>query len=355
MEQKRHYDSKFLLVGAIITFILGYLFMQVFVSGPDVSDEEESQIAQEQASAADIPDHYLPRLSDGVFIDPEDQVSSYIGVMVENSAEAWPLSGLSEARLVIEAPVEGNIPRFFVVFDDKQEIDSIGPVRSARPYYVRLAYGMQALYAHVGGSPDALAYLKRIPILDVNEFYFGQYFRRESSRYAPHNVYTSIQDLLDAKEERSYEDPDIEPLFTYAEEAIIGESEQAFTIPFSAGSNLYDAGWKLNLESNQYDRYQSGKQQFDENDDAVVASNVIVVFTNVSVIDEVGRKKIRTEGEGDAIAYVGGQEIELLWKKDTPQDVMTFHHRDSLDPLLLNRGATWIEFVSTGVEIQEGV
>jgi len=97
----------------------------------------------------------------GQIIDAQlDNLPQVFGVMVENSADAWPLSGLDQAFLVIEAPVEGSIPRFIAFFSDDQEVEKIGPVRSARPYYIDWNDGLQAMYTHVGGSPEALELIK---------------------------------------------------------------------------------------------------------------------------------------------------------------------------------------------------
>ena len=115
--------------------------------------------------------------------------------MVDDHPAARPQSGLSLADVVWHAPAEGGIPRYLAIYQSHLRKDLIGPIRSARVYFVLWASEWNALYGHSGGSPQALALLRREGqgeyVYDANEFrYGGGAFRRESSRSAPHNVYT---------------------------------------------------------------------------------------------------------------------------------------------------------------------
>jgi len=257
-------DSIFIGLGFVIAIaILAGVFS---LSKDEYSSPDQAALQPVEEVFADqgIPEGHIRRLSDGVIIPQEDQVERLYAVMIENSAEAWPLSALSKARLVFEAPVEGAIPRFMAIFDDKQEIDSLGPVRSARPYYVNWAAGLDAMYVHVGGSPESLGLLRRIEIKSVNEFSFGMFFWRATSRFAPHNVYTSIYELGQAFGYKHYEISEI-PFFKYINPNLSNADkvQQTITIPFSSLSDRYAATWKYDYENGNYVRWQGGEQQFD--------------------------------------------------------------------------------------------
>lgn len=351
---KKHHDSKFILVGiGVILLITGGFFNYKHNQNKDVADE--SMIIEEVNAANSRPDGYIHRYSDGVYIPEEDQITRLYSVMIENSAEAWPLSGLSEARLVFEAPVEGAIPRFLVIFDDKQEIEEIGPVRSARPYYVEWAYGLQALYAHVGGSPQGLSLIKKLPIRDLNQFFFSGFFWRSSQRFAPHNVYTSIDELAKGFDYREYEDPDMGTLFNYQEEytPIEGLGQlKSITIPFSPVSGRYDAHWVYNKDQNNFQRYQGSSSQSDKDGADVYASNIVVLLTDISIIDEVGRRDIRTIGDGEGYLFNDGNEYEIRWEKTSQKSELQLFIED--EEALFVPGSTWIEVVSnqTVVEVE---
>ena len=69
-------------------------------------------------------------------------------------------SGFNDAAIVWHAPAEGGIPRYMMIFQDRVP-PSVGPVRSARQYYIAWAAEWKAVYAHVGGSPQALQTLRQ--------------------------------------------------------------------------------------------------------------------------------------------------------------------------------------------------
>jgi hypothetical protein len=289
-------------------------------------------------------------------VPPDQQPKRWFAVMVENSADAWPLSGLSQARLVIEAPVEGSIPRFSAYVDDTQdEVKKIGPVRSLRPYYLDWAQGFGAMVAHVGGSPEALAAVDARRAMSLNEFFWGRFFWRSLDRYAPHNVYTSVGLLEQGFEARGFEDVEL-PVFTYTDQEPAFEARpehQQVRIPFSPLNDQYDAVWVYNRETNQYMREQGddGATMDVEHNAQISAKNVVVLYASVSVIDDVGRRSIKTSGEGEMTLLRDGQAFDGIWKKDGRDEPMRFFS-DGDNEMALNSGITWIEVVplSTSVD-----
>lgn len=347
-------DYRFIILGAVIAALFVMVFLGYQKFAPQAGDSDSMQeIAEVSAADNVIPEGHVRRLTDGVVIPEEEQPERIYAVMIENSADAWPLSGLSQARLVYEAPVEGSIPRFMAIFDDQQEIESIGPVRSARPYYVDWAAGMQAMYVHVGGSPEALGLLKNLGIRSLNQFYFGMFFWRSSARYAPHNVYTSIYELGQGFDYKQYELSEIES-FKYVEPEEAVQASQVIKIPFSSSGNLYTATWKFDAPNNNYVRWQGGKQQYDLDESEVRASNIVVIQTSVRVIDAMGRRRINTNGEGKAMVFRGGVQLDARWIKENREDDLHFVD-DFGNKIAFYPGATWIEVIplSTDVIIEE--
>ena len=75
-------------------------------------------------------------------------------VSVENSVASRPHSGLYKADIVWEMEVEYGITRFLAVFNDELP-DKVGPVRSARHYFLPIIKQMNAPFYHFGGSKFA--------------------------------------------------------------------------------------------------------------------------------------------------------------------------------------------------------
>jgi hypothetical protein len=115
-------------------------------------------------------------------------------VIIENSKAARPQSGLSEADIVFETMAEGGIPRFIALFQ-KNSPKEIGPVRSARPYFIDISKEYALPFGHCGGSEEALICIKSERLMSMDEMFNSSYYWRDKSRHAPHNLYTSAANI----------------------------------------------------------------------------------------------------------------------------------------------------------------
>ena len=157
----------------------------------------QNNAAQNNNAETTLPGFH--RLIDGVAVEDETKINPPLfAVQVENMVDARPLSGVARANLVYETLAEAGITRLLAIYTADDTVSEIGPVRSARAYYVDWASEFGALYAHSGGSPEALSLIPNYNVLDLNEFANGRFFWRSSSRYAPHNLYTSTELLNSA-------------------------------------------------------------------------------------------------------------------------------------------------------------
>ena len=90
-----------------------------------------------------------------------------IAVMIDNVGSARPQAGLNEAYLVYEIIVEGNLTRLMTVYKDA-DLEKIGPVRSARHYFLDYALENDAIYVHFGWSPQAQADIGKLRVDNIN-------------------------------------------------------------------------------------------------------------------------------------------------------------------------------------------
>ncbi len=267
-------------------------------------------------------------------------------VMIDHSSDAWPQAGIDKAFLVIEAPVEAGIPRLEAFFSEETPVPKIGPIRSTRPYFIDWADEFDALYTHVGGSDAALQKLTTSGTLNLDQFYNGSTFWRSKDRLAPHNVYTST-DLLRSAWDRitGARKTPVEVLYgswLFKDGAVLPPDPGISpTIRFTAEN--YRVRWAYDPKTNRYGRYQMGLPFSMENGDEVHADNVVVVITNMSVLDTVGHREVRTIGEGEAVIFRDGEAIQGTWKKPSPSERLRFY--DSKGEVVMNAGTTWIEVV----------
>lgn len=268
------------------------------------------------------------------------------GVMVENSADAWPLSGLDEAFFVIEAPVEANIPRFIVFSSAEDNIAKIGPVRSARPYYLDWNDALDAVYGHVGGSFEALDLIKfTYDTIDLNQFFYGNNYYRQltNGRYAPHNVFTSTKMLKDALPGLNLDAPQYE--FWKFKDDTGATANKSVKVDFADGVT-YDVSWNFDQNTNTYVRDQGSRKMVLENGNQIEVNNVAVISTDIKIVDAEGRKHIVTVGSGDAMLLQDGEVKLVRWVKEERTGRLYFTDMNS-EEIGMNPGKTWIEVVSS--------
>lgn len=273
-------------------------------------------------------------------------MAQVIGVMIDNHPDARPQSGVSQAKIVYETMVEGGITRYFALYDAAQEVAQIGPVRSARLYFLDWIqeYG-DGLYVHSGGSPQALASIKPRHVFDANEFFWGRYFWRDNRNFAPHNLYTSTEKLRAMIEYRGVSTT----LFTqenawkYGADTTVASSSAGVVIDFNSA---YQVQWNYDSDMSLYQRVRNGRNEKDADDKLVQARNVVVQITAVADIahDDKGRQEIVTVGSGEALVFKNGLVIRGTWKKKTIADRTRFFD-DAGKEIIFTPGNTWVEVV----------
>jgi hypothetical protein len=273
------------------------------------------------------------------------------GVMVDNHPMSLPQFGLGDASLVIEAPVEGGLTRFVAFFADRKDLAKIGPVRSARPYFIDFVRSFGVAYAHSGGSPEALTLLEnRGDIIDVEEIGSGgKYFWRDAERAQPHNLFTSTALLAHAWEE-SGENDLAENTWLYEQEIDVTPLMEHPHITFSYTLFGDDITYSYDSQKEYYIRSEDGVVHTTALGKKITPKNVVVAFMEIEVVDEEGRLRINTRGTGDALICKRGTCVEGEWEKKNARSRIQFLIDDS--PVSLIHGATWMHVVSEGQEVE---
>jgi hypothetical protein len=274
-------------------------------------------------------------------------------VRIPNDAGARPQSGLAKADMVWELLAEGGITRYMAVFHS-EEVDQIGPIRSARLSDLHLAPMLRGILAHVGGSAPVLARVRaaaaRGEFVDVDQFRYPAYYTRVSFRSPPQNVYTSTLRLREAARLAGDNgNVDVPPL-EFAQ-ATAGAAPRApasavrFTIPYLGAMRVsYSYG------DGGYSRIQGGAPTVDSSTGKpVLADNVLVIFTDITpqpgTEDENGSLSldIRSSGTGKLAAFTLGQRIDGTWSRQG-MEMYRFAETDDR-PLRLIPGRTWVHVI----------
>ncbi len=288
------------------------------------------------------------RAIDGIVIDAAEVPSTYFAIIVDNQVAARPASGLGQSPLVMEVPVEGGITRFMAVFPYEGSVPKIGPVRSARPYFLDWAAEFDATFTHVGGSPDAIQRLAKTPNRNQDEFAWGRFFWRDTARQAPHNVYTSML-LMNNSRELVRGKGETTPLasWKFKDEAKLADRPEITPdISVNYGNPSYNVAWKYDREQNFYIRTRGSKPELDSDNRSLTAKNIVVLSTKIETIDAVGRRRIQVVGDGLATVYRDGIAIAATWKKSSATERLRFYSLSDDQEIIMNAGQTWIQVIS---------
>jgi hypothetical protein len=268
-----------------------------------------------------------------------------VAVMIDNAAPARPQSSLQAASVVYEALVEGGITRFMAVFD-QGDVKEIGPVRSARQYFLEWLAEYEAAYAHAGGSPEALSNIRRERIHDINGIGSASTaFFRDSTRPAPHNLYTTGMKmfLTTRANNLKYSDLTLTP-WQFGSTVGAGVAAKSVTMNFSGSSKSAEVSYTYDTVRQQWLRSQAGKEHKDRITNAAIgATNLIVQRISSSIaVGEKGRLTMTVTGTGKAKLFQHGQVLDVTWTKANAESRTKFTLADGSEATFLP-GNTWIE------------
>lgn len=238
-----------------------------------------------------------------------------LAVMINNAPAARPQSGLSAADIIIEVLAEGGITRFIAIFQSEGGEETVGPIRSIRPYLIELGESYDGVLIHAGGSPEAYSILQKQQKHHMDEISNGgPYFWRSKERKAPHNLYTSVDKLREGTDKKGYSHEFKSPVYKYDEAGATstGESVKQFELHYLL--NSYKVAYDYDEVSGRYMRMVNGKPDQDkDNGSQLGAANIIVAGADHKVLDDVGRLSVNVDHGGEAMLFQKGNMIRGQW------------------------------------------
>ncbi len=296
-----------------------------------------------------------------------------LAVMIENHTEARPQSGLSSTDIVYEVVAEGGITRFMGVFYCNLSDVQVGPVRSARTYFLDWLGEYDALYAHVGGAntpgpADALRQIIKYEVNDLNQFSIGfpvfwrDYQRLGHSVATEHTMYSTTQKLWEVGAKRGWTatdsagirwDKNFVPWKFKADKA--GGTVAKIVVNFWENQNGYQVEWDYDAQTNTYKRKNGGDNHMDlDNNTQLAPKNVVVQFEKESNANDGYPGNVHllygTTGTGKALFFQDGNVIEGKWIK--PSRTTRTKYVDSKGKEIeFNKGQIWIQTVPEGSKV----
>ncbi len=282
----------------------------------------------------------------GLLINEQASKRRPIGVMINNLKPALPQSGISQADVVYETLVEGAITRLFAVFQDFDS-EKIGPIRSARHYFLDFAFDFDALYVHYGLSPQAYTAIKKYnaPSLNGLSALDSVMCYQDKNRVRPHSTYTSFEGLMAGIDYKGYNimaDSDFHnPLYFSETEYTPLEGTEASVVRLDYSG--YSKPW-FEFRDGYYFRYQFNQPHIDEQTQEQLSyKNIIIELVDIYNIpgDNSGRLDMSLISKGNGYYITNERAIPIYWKKQSHYQP-TVYYLESGEKLLINKGKTWI-------------
>lgn len=340
----RHHKVVYIVAAIVVLLVVVGVSALLFYKKP-VHEATPPHTAKKATPATPPTPFYSPLT--GLKVENEAATTqAATAIMIENSPDARPQSGIKAAGVVFEAIAEGGITRFLALYQQEKP-QLVGPVRSVRLYYVNWLKPFNASVAHVGGSLFALQEVRNGQYRDIDQFFNGGSYWRATDRYAPHNVYTSFTrlDALNAK--KGFTGSNVIG-FAPRKDPAPSKTPNATSISVRISGPLYDSTYAYDPATNTYPRSEGGKPHLDREQGQIAPNTVVVIKVTMQLVQEDGyREQITTTGSGEAFVFQDGIATHGTWHKADAATQLSFTD-DAGKPIALNRGQTWVTAVPNG-------
>jgi len=307
----------------------------------------------------------IPSPINGIFYSARDasvwKKRRPLGISMENHIASRPPYGLPQAEIIYEAVAEGGITRFLAVYLCSGS-ERLEPIRSARTYFLDWASEFDGIFVHWGGAnssdprTDALGNIVRFGIANLNCLTSPELCWRDTERYAPHNGVSSTEHLWKKAQERGLSTEVDFDSWQFKEEASSSARPTKQSILFDFwGDADYTVKWEYDALNNEYLRF-NGRGGTEIHKDSATneqlrAKNVIIQEVVQGVVDdgtEYPHLAFETIGEGKALVFLDGVQIEATWKKPERKERTRYYEATSLEEIKFNRGQIWVEVLPPG-------
>ncbi|EMR05754.1 Putative lipoprotein yerB precursor [Bhargavaea cecembensis DSE10] len=314
-----------------------------------------SESTAEEPAERDVPEKENEEKPDEAFAEVT-YTGPYTGLEMEtepdmrpvlatlnNHPQARPQSGLAEADVIYEMLAEYEVTRLLALYQSEMA-ETLGPIRSARDYFIELAGGHGAIFITHGQSPEAKSLLDSGAVDHLNGIrYEGTLFFRSKDRKAPHNSYISEDAVFSGAQDSGFRmDNPKDPGWRFDPEPPTGgEASAEADVTYGRFPN-FNSRYVFDPNNASYTRFAGGEETVDAaGDKPVRLANVLILEVPHRVIDDKGRRSLDLTAGGEAAVLRSGLVYQATWEmRDGIPTVM-----DGDQPFALAPGKTWIHLV----------
>ena len=323
------------------------------------SDNKNKQSATQSSSNAAVNRNGQVRsYLTGQWVDKSVNSMRPLAVMMSNQPEAPSQSGLSDAKIIYEAPAEGNYStRLMGLFEDWEKVKKIGSIRSCRNCYVYFMKEFDAIYVHAGQSMPALElvtsdYIDNISTMDKD---FNKVFYQDLELSMPHNTFTTGEGAMAGAKSRGYNlthasDYKGKFLFNEDDDKKIELTDGDTANYVYVGYGINKPWFAFNKDDGKYYRFQHKKGVAEKQSDAddgkqAAVDNIILQYCYFDHYlweeEETLYWDITLTGSGKGKFITNGKSIDITWKKDSEFGITKYYDSKGKE-ITLNQGKTWV-------------
>lgn len=342
---------KRLFFGFCVALVLGVIGLLFFYS------ERTFQVAKTSLFFNELSfgdDENIQARGNGLFTGKPCRNASRrpLAIMLAGDEEARPLSGISAADMVIEIPVSIDSITRYLAFYQCQSPSEIGSVRSARSFFIGLAKGYGAIFAHWGGEKDALHNLRSgvIDNLDALPNPLNAFWRKEGIP-TPHDGFTSYENLFAASEKLHYDlNLQTSNFFTFKENSQATANSHSIIIINYPGK--FQVSYHYDPDQNIYLRFKGGTKEMDVLTGGQIGVKNVVILKTTIYPSYSQYNEVELEGkEGELEAFIGGRVYKGRWtKKGFSQPLLFFDSNGN--PMEFEPGTIWVQVVGETQHIE---
>jgi hypothetical protein len=278
--------------------------------------------------------------------------------MINNVKAALPQYGITEADVIFELPVEGNLTRLMALYGDYTQLPDICAIRSCRYYYPAIAKGYDAFYIHWGIDQTVKSYVASLKLdkydglTNDGDLFARDTARRKAGYSLEHTGYfkgTKFADVVQSQKKRvDLLESKNKTAFHFCEMNTnikpSGNDCQRVTVKFGSATSKFE----YDADKNVYYKFFNGSKHVDgRNGEQLSFTNVFVLETSISSRDEIDHKKIDWAGSANAKGYYisNGAMQEIRWSKagGNESSDLKFYDLNGKE-LVINRGKSYIAY-----------
>ena len=290
----------------------------------------------------------------GEALNGADNTQRPVAVMIDNSKFAQPQYGTADADIIYEMVTEGGITRLMAVFDSLDDIDRLGPVRSARDQFVQFMLPLNAIYVHIGTSIYANDMLNFYHYQNIDGLYLGvtsfDYNETRAKTYAHEHCWFTNADLIrnGIAATGINTKGNLYPALNFADyrdgEVLLENGLDATDISFRF-SDYADTSMHYDQKTNRYYKSQFGVAHFDEQNNVQLSFDNFLLLNTAVVLypDGLCTAFDFTQG-GEGYYFYGGKYIPILWQKGEPENPLIITDLKG-NPVQINTGKSYIAVI----------